>query len=88
MLTYQRYRTISERSAGTDLSAARMREALDAVRIDAANGTGYPIRTLWRTVWDLERHAMMTKFYLGDAPDGAPRYTPELEFAVPALQRS
>jgi Acyl-coenzyme A:6-aminopenicillanic acid acyl-transferase len=88
MLTYQRYRTIAERSAGAGLSAALMREALDAVRVDAATDTDYPVRTLWRTVWDLERRAMTTKFYLGDAPDGAPRYSPELEFAVPALQRS
>jgi Acyl-coenzyme A:6-aminopenicillanic acid acyl-transferase len=88
LLTYQRYRIISERSAGTDLSAARMREALDAVRIDAATDTGYPLRTLWRTVCDLERRTMATKFYLGDALDGAPRYSPELEFAAPALQRT
>jgi hypothetical protein len=88
MLTYQRYRTIAERSAGTDLSAALMREALDAVRVDASTGTPYPIRTLWRTVFDLERRAMSTRFYLGDGPDGAPRHSPELEFAVPVLQRS
>jgi acyl-CoA:6-aminopenicillanic acid acyl transferase len=88
MLTYQRYRTISERSAGTGLSAALMREALDAVRVDAATDTDYPVRTLWRTVFDLERSAMATHFYLGDAPDGAPRYSPELEFAAAALQHS
>jgi hypothetical protein len=87
MLTYQRYRTISERSAGTALSGERLREALDAVRVDAATDTPYPIRTLWRTVFDLERNTMATQFYLSDAADGAPRYSPELEFAVPALQR-
>ncbi|HLU53869.1 MAG TPA: C45 family peptidase [Pseudonocardia sp.] len=84
LLTYQRYRTLVERSAGTGLSAERMREALDAVRVDASTDTPYPIRTLWRTVVDLERRAMATRFYLGDAPDGAPRYSPEREFAVPA----
>ena len=88
MLTYQRYRTISERSAGTDLSAARMRAALDAVRVDAATDTPYPVRTLWRTVFDLERRTMAVHFYLGDAPDGAPRYSPELEFPTLALQRT
>jgi hypothetical protein len=86
-LTYQRYRTISERSAGTGLSGERMRKALDAVRVDAATDTPYPIRTVWRTVFDLERNTMATHFYLGDTADGAPRYSPELEFAVPALQR-
>jgi hypothetical protein len=86
MLTYQRFRTIADRSAGTGLSATRMREALDAVRVDAATDTPYPVRTLWRTVLDLERRAMVTRFYLGDAPDGAPRYSPELEFPIPALQ--
>lgn len=88
MLTYQRYRTISERSAGTGLSAARMREALDAARVDAASDTPYPVRTLWRTVFDLERRTMATHFYLGDAPDGAPRYSPELEFPLPAVLHS
>jgi Acyl-coenzyme A:6-aminopenicillanic acid acyl-transferase len=88
MLTYQRYRTISERSAGTGLSAARMREALDAARVDAACDTPYPVRTLWRTVFDLERRTMATHFYLGDAPDGAPRYSPELEFPLPAMLHS
>lgn len=86
MLTYQRYRTISDRSAGSDLSASRMREALDAVRIDARSATPYPVRTLWRTVMDLDRRTMATHFYLGDAPDGTPRYSPELEFRIPALQ--
>jgi hypothetical protein len=86
MLTYRRYRTIAERSAGTGLSAARMREALDAVRVDAATDTPYPVRTLWRTVFDLESRTMATHFYLGDAPDGAPRYSPERTFPIPALQ--
>jgi hypothetical protein len=85
MLTYGRYRTLAERSAGAGLSGERMREALDAVRCDAASDVPHPIRTLWRTVFDLERTTMSTHFYLGDAPDGAPRYSPELEFPVPAL---
>jgi acyl-CoA:6-aminopenicillanic acid acyl transferase len=86
MLTYHRYRTIAERSAGTGLSAARMREALDSVRVDASTDTPYPVRTLWRTVFDVERRTMATHFYLGDAPDGTPRYSPELEFPIAALQ--
>ncbi|TWF78472.1 acyl-CoA:6-aminopenicillanic acid acyl transferase [Pseudonocardia hierapolitana] len=86
LLTYQRYRTIADRSAGAGLSAARMREALDAVRVDAATDTPYPVRTLWRTVFDLESRTMATHFYLGDAPDGSPRYSPERAFPIPAQQ--
>jgi hypothetical protein len=86
MLTYHRHRTIAERSVGTRLSADRMREALDSVRVDASTDTPYPVRTLWRTVFDVERRTMATHFYLGDAPDGAARYSPELEFPLPALQ--
>jgi hypothetical protein len=88
MLTYQRYRTISDLSAGSGLSAARMREVLEAVRADAATDTPYPVRTLWRTVFDLERNAMAAHFYLGGAPDGAPRYSPEFEFTALSLQRA
>jgi hypothetical protein len=87
MLSYQRYRTLSRRMAGT-LSADAMREALDAVRFAPGMYSAYPIRTLWRTVFDLERAVMATRFYLGDAPDGSHRYSPELEFALPILQRS
>jgi hypothetical protein len=86
MLTYQRYRTLHERSARADRTGDVLREALDAVRVDATTDTPYPIRTLWRTVFDLELRTMATHFYLGDAGDGAPRYSPELEFAVRTVQ--
>jgi predicted choloylglycine hydrolase len=88
MLSYQRYRTLSERGGGTGLSIDSMREALGAVSFDAGTDAGHPIRTLWRTVFDLERCTMATAFYLCDAPDGTPRYSPELEFTAPALQRA
>lgn len=87
MLTYERYRRLAERSTGAGRAGDRMRAALDAVRVDAATDTPYPIRTLWRTVFDLEDRTMATHFYLGDAADGTPRYSPELEFGVMALQR-
>jgi hypothetical protein len=87
LLTYRRHRTIAERSAGGGLSAERMREALEAVRVDAATDTPYPVRTLWRSVFDLDRCTMATRFYLGDEPGGAPRYSPELEFPARTLQR-
>jgi hypothetical protein len=78
MLTYQRYRTISQRSAGTGLSTARMREALDAARADGATDTPDPVRTLWRSVFDLERRTMTAHLYLGDAPG----HSPELESTI------
>jgi hypothetical protein len=88
ILSYQRYRNLFEYAAGAPLSGGRMREALDAVRFGPANASGHPLRTLWRTVFDLERATMATKFYLGDAVDGTLRYSPEQEFALPALQRT
>lgn len=84
LLTYQRYRRLAERSAGADLSAGRMREALDAVSLDATADVPYPIRTLWRTIFDLDAATMSTRFYLGDGPGGELRYSPEVEFTVPA----
>ena len=64
-----------------------MREALNAVRVDAATDTPYAIRTLWRTVFDLDLPTMTTQFFPGDAANGAPCYSAEPEFAVPAPQR-
>jgi len=87
MLSYQRYRTLSERGAGSDLSLGSLRSALDAVAFDARNATDYPIRTLWSSVFDLEAATMTTRFFLGDETDGRPRRSPELEFPVPALQQ-
>ena len=87
MLSYQRYRTLAGRADGGGLSADAMRAALDAVRFEADTYRDYPVRTLWRTVFDLERATMATRFYLGDEPGGAARYSPELEFGVPALRR-
>lgn len=84
LLTYQRYRRLAERSAGADLSAGRLREALDAVSLDATADVPYPIRTLWRTIFDLDAATMSTRFYLGDGPGGELRYSPEVEFTVPA----
>jgi hypothetical protein len=39
------------------------------------------VRTLWRTVFDLEQRTMATHFYLGDA-EGGPRYSEELVVAA------
>ncbi|MGH8965285.1 MAG: C45 family autoproteolytic acyltransferase/hydrolase [Actinomycetes bacterium] len=86
MLSYQRFRTLAERATGP-MSADGMRATLDAVRFDANSSSAHPIRTLWRTVFDVERATMATQFYLGDTADGSPRYSPEHEFALPALHR-
>lgn len=87
LLTHHRYRTVAQRSAGTGLSATSLRDALDAARVDARSDTRYPVRTLWRTVFDLDRATMATRFYLGDEPDGGARYSPELEFAAVSPER-
>jgi len=84
MLTYHRYRTLHERSAGAALSGELMRKTLDEVRADPEANWGYPVRTLWRTVFDLEDSVMAVRFYLGDAADGGMRYSPELEFRAGA----
>ncbi|MEU6643721.1 C45 family peptidase [Saccharomonospora sp. NPDC046836] len=84
MLTYQRYRTLRERTDRARLSGTALRETLDAVRITAANAQDYPARTLWRSVLDLGSRTMSTHFYLGDDPDGAPRYSEELSFSAGA----
>ena len=84
MLTYHRYRTLHERSTGAALSGELMRKTLDEVRADLEANWGYPVRTLWRTVFDLESSAMAVRFYLGDAADCSLRYSPELEFRAGA----
>jgi hypothetical protein len=84
MLTHQRLETLTERTKSGPMSPARLREALDEVRFDAAKAGSYPLRTLWRTVFDLDDRTMATHFYLGDTADGEPRYSTEMVFR-PAL---
>jgi hypothetical protein len=80
MLTYRRYRSLHARTGGA-MSAAGLRDSLDEIRFDAATAEAYPLRTLWRTVLDLQERTMSTHFYLGDGADG-PRYSEELVFAA------
>lgn len=80
MLTYQRLATLSKRTEGETMSAAGVRDALDEVRYDARIADKYPLRTLWRTVFDLDDRTMASHFYLGDASDGVPRYSAEAAF--------
>lgn len=81
MLTYRRTATLAKRTGGGGMSAARIRAALDEVHFDVptADAAGLPVRTLWRTVFDVHARTMHTRFYLGDNPDGTLRYSPELE---------
>ncbi|GAA5001214.1 C45 family peptidase [Actinopolymorpha pittospori] len=80
MLTYQRHEHLREQAKAGPMSATRLREALDDVRFDARQAGALPMRTLWRTVFDLDELTMATHFYLGDAPDGGLVYSPELTF--------
>jgi len=75
MLTYGRPETLTARARSAPLSASRLRETLDEVRFDARNAGRYPVRTLWRTVFDLDDRVMWSRFYLGDRPDGSPATT-------------
>jgi hypothetical protein len=78
--TYGRYQALRERTSGSAMSGEQLREALDEVGFDAANAGQYPVRTLWRTVFDLDERIMSTRFYLGDYAAGEPRYSDELTF--------
>lgn len=78
MLTYQRLRALSA-STATTMSAKSVRAALDEVRFDATTAEGDPVRTLWRSVFDLTARTMATEFYLGED-----RYSPEIEFTLAA----
>lgn len=80
MLTHERLATLTERTKAGPMSAAGLRAALDEVRCDAEKAGNYPIRTLWRTVFDLDDRTMSTRFYLGDTADGDLRYSEESVF--------
>jgi hypothetical protein len=78
MLTYQRYRTLTDR-VRVPMDGAELRTALDAVRFDNATIQDYPIRTLWRTVLDPADHTMAVQFFLGENALET-RYSQELVF--------
>lgn len=82
MLTYRRAATLAKRTGEERMSGRLVREALDEVHFDvpAAERAGLPVRTLWRSVFDVHARTMSTRFYLGDNPDGSLRYSPEIEF--------
>jgi hypothetical protein len=80
MLTYQRHRHLAERAKAGPTSAAGVRETLDEVRFDASRAGALPVRTLWRTVFDLDECTMSTHFYLGDDASGLV-YSPETTFS-------
>ncbi|GAB2745293.1 C45 family peptidase [Amycolatopsis magusensis] len=77
MFTHDRLDRLDKRTKSGPMSASLLRDALDEVRFTPG---AYPLRTLWRTVFDLGERSMATHFYLGDAADGEPRYSPELTF--------
>ncbi len=81
--TYGRARTLAGRTGAGAVSGEELRDTLDAVAFDVANGTARdePWRTLWRSVFDLDARTMTTRFYLGDGQDGA-RHSEEIVFGV------
>ncbi|SDN69831.1 C45 family peptidase [Allokutzneria albata] len=75
MLTYERHRRLSKETEAR-LSGAGVRAAVDAVNFDAVGAdVPYPIRTLWRSVFDLGERTLSARFYLADD-----RYSDELTF--------
>lgn len=82
MLTYQRAATLAKRTTGATMSGSKVREVLDEVRFSSVNAGAYPLRTLWRSVLDVNDRTMATHFYLGDAPSGELTYSPELTFSA------
>lgn len=82
MFTHQRLETLSERTKSGPMSLPRLRDALDEVRFNARKAGSYPLRTLWRTVFDLDDRTMAAHFYLGDDADGELRYSTEAVFRL------
>ncbi|SDH32070.1 Acyl-coenzyme A:6-aminopenicillanic acid acyl-transferase [Nonomuraea jiangxiensis] len=72
--TFERLRTLHERSKGATMSPQDLRDALRSVR--PKEDPAVPFRTLWTTVFDTTDRTLSTSFYLGDGP----RYTEELVF--------
>jgi hypothetical protein len=72
--TFERLRTLHERSKGVTMSPQDLRDSLRAVR--PAEDPQIPFRTLWSTVFDTTDRTLSTRFYLGDGD----RYTEELVF--------
>lgn len=83
MFTHQRLKTLNERTKSGPMSLPHLRDALDEVRFNASKAGSYPLRTLWRTVFDLEDRTMAAHFYLGDDTDGELRYSTETVFRLP-----
>ncbi|WP_031466301.1 C45 family peptidase [Sciscionella sediminilitoris] len=78
MATYRRYQELAKNTTTGEITGDRLRAAMDTVRFTAENAIDYPIRTLWRTILDPAATTMSTHFYLGDNPDGTPRYSSEV----------
>jgi len=78
MQTYSRSASL-QRHASEDraMTQDRIRASLDDVRFTIENSDGYPIRTLWRAVFDVTAKTMSVHFYLGE-DHGKPQYSPEL----------
>ncbi|MEQ4719702.1 C45 family peptidase [Nonomuraea sp. B19D2] len=72
--TFERLRTLHERSKAATMSAQDLRDSLRAVR--QHEDPALPFRTLWTTVFDTADRTLSTRFYLGDGRG----YSDELVF--------
>lgn len=80
--TYQRYSTLTKRAASGSMSPDYLEESLREVGFDARTAGKYPMRTLWRTMFDATERTMSARFYLGDTPDGDLRMSEEITFSA------
>lgn len=81
MRTYSRSAALQEHAAKGGLTQERIREVQDDVRFNASNTDGYPVRTLWRTIYDVTDRNLSVQFYLGDDSWGEPSYSKEEAFS-------
>ncbi|TCP53514.1 putative choloylglycine hydrolase [Tamaricihabitans halophyticus] len=80
MYSYARLDTLRARAESAPLSANELRTSLDSVALTSEPTAKYPLRTLWRTVFNLDERTMTTRFYLGDDSRSVPAYSPEFTF--------
>jgi hypothetical protein len=78
---YARARTLDERATAVPLSAADVRAALRAVRVE---GPVPVARTMWSSLYDLDERSLELEFYLGETPDRRQRRSAALTFTLAA----
>ena len=76
---YARARTLDERAMAVPLSAADVRSALRAVRVEGPDPVA---RTMWSSLYDLDERSVELEFYLGETSDHHQRRSEALTFTL------